>query len=337
MRTPTVILTIFTLLCASFAAADETEKVTKKQQFRMRIAGGLVPGSVKVKDLVRHFYIHIPMGLRKKKPIMAPAVFVLHGGGPSTDAIGVRASFKLDKVADREGFITVYPNGLGNQWNDARVAEFEKRNASQFADDVAFLRAVVGGLVKAKIIDSKRVYMTGGSNGGMMTFTMACAMADKLAAVAPVIASMPVELRDTCKPKRPLPILIMNGTEDQIIRWEGGRVSPMRKHDLGYILSLDHTIRLWHGYNGCSKKGKKKKIADKDPNDGTHIEVLTWRDCKAGSEVVVYKIVGGGHNWPGTDISRKPKNLQQYLGISNQDIDPREELWKFFKRHRLPG
>jgi len=321
---------------AGWSQTSDTKTKKKLPKYRITLAGALIPGSVKVKGMVRHFYLHVPKGLRKKKPIMAPAVFVLHGGGPSTDAIGLRGSFKMDKVADREGFITVYPNGLGNQWNDARIADFEKNNPAQFADDVAFLSAVIGGLGKSKIIDSRRVYMTGTSNGGMMTYTMACALADKLAAVAPAIASMPVELRDSCKPARPLPILIMNGTKDQIIPWQGGRVSPMRKHDLGYVLSVDHTVRLWHGYNGCPEKGTKKKLADKDPQDETSVEVLAWRDCKANSEVVVYKIVGGGHNWPGTNISRKPKALQPYLGVSNQDIDPREELWKFFKRHSLP-
>ena len=332
---PIIILFIVsTGFSQSLAEGKKTD--SKKNQIRMTVAGGLIPASVKVKGIVRHFYLHIPKNLRKRKPVSAPVVFYLHGGGPSSDALSSRISFKLDKLADREGFVVVYPNGLGNQWNDARVAEFEKRMPAQFADDVAFIDGIIRGLTKAKIADPKRIYMTGASNGGMMIYTLACKIAHKLAAIAPAMASMPVELRDSCKPKQPLPILIFNGADDQIIPWQGGRVSPMRKHDLGYVLSVDHTIRLWRGYNGCSKNGKKKKLAHKDAKDPTHVEVFNWSDCKNGSEVVVYKIVGGGHNWPGSDMSRKPEKLRRYLGVSNQDIDPKEELWKFFKRHKSP-
>ncbi len=337
------ILRLFLCLCligycgSAIAQSAKQQSGAKKKPQRLYVTSSLLPGAIKVGKLVRHFYVLIPKSIRKRKPIKAPVILYLHGGGPDTEALGTWRRSRMGKIADREGFIVVYPNGLGNQWNDARIAEFEKVLPAQFADDVAFLRALIDGLVNTKIADPKRIYMTGASNGGMMTFTAACRLADRLAAVAPAIASMPVELRDTCKPARPLPLLMMNGTKDRIISWQGGRVSPMRKHDLGYILSVDHSLRIWRRLNGCSDRAKLWKLKHKNAKDPTKVEIIRWQDCKAGAEVVLYKIVGGGHNWPGTDMKRKPKRLRPYLGHSNQDFDPREALWKFFKRHGLSG
>src|SRR5262249_10199184 len=128
-----------------------------------------------------------------------PAIIVLHGGTMTADQI--RRSVGVEPLVDREKIVAVYPQGIARQWNDGRIWQVAAwRRQESAADDVGFLRALITALVEERIIDPQRVYVIGPSNGGMMTFRLLCEAADLVAAAAAIIANMPVDLVDTCKP-----------------------------------------------------------------------------------------------------------------------------------------
>ncbi len=146
-------------------------------------------------DRVRSFILDVPQGLQTP----APTVFVLHGGGGTAERI--RRATLLHETGARVGFVTVYPQGLANQWNDARSSPVVvSKQGGTGADDVGFLRALVAHLVAAGVTDPGQVHVTGLSNGGMMTFRLACEAADVFAAFVPVIANLPEPAEHDCRP-----------------------------------------------------------------------------------------------------------------------------------------
>ncbi len=154
----------------------------------------------------------------------APLVVVLHGKTQRGADMITRTAWPL--IAKRDGFAVVYPDGLNNAWADARPEERRAgRGPPEGTDDVAFIAKLVEKLVADGTTDAKRVYVTGISNGGAMTMTLVCARADLFAAGATVIMNLTDESAAACHPSRPLPMLMMNGTVDPLIPYEGGRGS----------------------------------------------------------------------------------------------------------------
>ena len=167
----------------------------------------------------------------------------------------------------------------------------------QGTDDVAFIAKLVEKLVADGTADPKRVYVTGISNGGAMVMTLVCARADLFAAGASVIMNLTDETAVTCHPSRPLPMLIMNGTADPLIPYEGGRGSSYFAAD-GFW-STEKTVAFWRKLNGCeSDDASVTDLPDKAPADQSTVTRITSR-CPAGHDVVLYRINEGGHRMPG--------------------------------------
>src|SRR5262249_27387325 len=129
--------------------------------------------------LRRRYLLHEPSGRDPRKP--APLILMLHGGGGTPEHAG---DHRIAEAADSEGYLVAYPEGIDRGWNDGRGIH------GRTHDDVGFPSALIDELVKAKNVDPKRVYSTGISNGGFMSFTLACRIPEKLAAIAPVAGSM---------------------------------------------------------------------------------------------------------------------------------------------------
>ncbi len=171
--------------------------------------------------LQRTYYLHLPP--QHSPTVRLPLVLALHGGGRADgDELAKRTGY--NQLADQEGFIAVYPNGIDAQWNDGRGKTARKSDRIINIDDVGFLSTLIDHLIRDYNADPRRVYMTGLSNGGMMTLRMGCEAGSKLAAIAPVIANMPVKIANSCRPGFPLPLLLMNGTRDPMVPWQGGTV-----------------------------------------------------------------------------------------------------------------
>jgi polyhydroxybutyrate depolymerase len=254
---------------------------------------------------------------------------VLHGKTQTGADMVTRTAWPL--IAKRDGFAVVFPDGLNQAWADARPdARRAGGGPPDGTDDIGFIAALVDKLVKDGTADAKRVYVTGISNGGAMAMTLVCNRADLFAAGASVIMNLTDESAAACQPSRPLPMLMMNGTVDPLIPYEGGRGTSYFAAN-GYW-STDKTLAFWRNLNGCDTDGAATEIADKNPSDQSTVTLILSR-CPAGHDVALYRVNNGGHRMPGMfPDARFPKIATALLGPQNGDIDGAETIWAFFSR-----
>jgi polyhydroxybutyrate depolymerase len=264
--------------------------------------------------------VHLPRGAEPDRPL--PLVLALHGVRGNSVKMARLTGF--DTIADRHGFIVAYPQGIDNQWRDGRDAHFT-RGANPDVDDVGFINALLDVLEERYPVDTDRVYATGASNGAMMSHRLAVDCAGRFAAIAPVIGALPWNLRDET-PARPVPVLMINGTEDTFVPWEGGYI--LGRPDYGRILGAEETAAFWRGHNGCQGPPTDTLEPDRDPRDGTRLRVLKW---EGDAPVLLYRVEGGGHTWPGGFPVQKPL----MLGRHSTELDAGETIARFFLEHRL--
>ena len=260
----------------------------------------------------------------------APLVVVLHGNTQQGTAMTARTSWP--DVARRERFAVVFPDGLNRAWADLRArTERAGRMPPQGTDDVAFLSALIERLIADGIADRSRLYVTGLSNGGAMTLTMACKRADLIAAAAAVIFTFTDGMAGACNPARPVPLLLMNGTEDPLIPYGGGK-GTSRFAVEGYW-STARTVAFWRARNGCAADdGASTKLPDRDSKDGSTV-MLVPSSCPPGRDVLLYRVEGGGHRFPGArPDARLSRLVDTLLGRQNHDIDGPEVIWQFLSR-----
>jgi polyhydroxybutyrate depolymerase len=233
----------------------------------------------------------------------------------------------LEERGDRDGWIVVYPDGLGKQWSDGR----HDVNRPKDADDIGFLSAMIDALVAKENVDKKRVFATGISNGGFMSHRLGRELSSKIAAIAPVAANLQEEADLASVPSRAVSVLAINGTEDPIVPWEGGFVH-IGKQKRGKCRSVKDTIAWWAKVNGCAAEATISQEPDRDPEDGTCVRKEVHGGGKDGAEVILYAVEGGGHTWP----SGSPYLPQMIVGRVSKDVDANDLVWEFFKRHPMP-
>jgi polyhydroxybutyrate depolymerase len=282
-------------------------------------SGTIVSGGIE-----RQYDLHVPPS---RSDVQAPLVLVLHGGGGQDDAVGmIRDLTRFDALADTEQFVVAYPKAVDNYWNDGRGVR-RYRSHAQNVDDVGFITALADRLAAEARVDRRRVYVTGASNGAMMAYRVACERPDRFAGIAAVAGNLPARL--SCSPGRPIPVLVMNGTDDRLMPWNGGEVrfGPQR---LGEVLSAEDTVARWVALNGCDRAPATDPIPDRAPRDGTRVTRQTYSRCSADTEVELYRVEGGGHTWPGGP----QQTAQRIVGRTSRDIDATDVIWNFFSRHQ---
>jgi len=184
-------------------------------------------------------------------------------------------------------------------------------------------------MVKNYGIDPKRVYVTGISNGGFMSIRLAMDLSQKIAAAAPVAAQISKAIEKK-RPKLPISIMIINGTKDPIVPFDGGHIRLFRfGRDRGEILSTAASIEIFRSYDGCGKTPEIIKVKDKDPKDGAKVEIEKYTGGKLGTEVILVKVIGGGHTWPGGRRNLRPG----IVGGLCRDINASEMIIDFFLKY----
>jgi polyhydroxybutyrate depolymerase len=220
-------------------------------------------------------------------------------------------------IADREGFIVVYPEGFKRGWADGRgITHADKRGV----DDVAFIDRLVKVFQKRFSIDPTRIYIAGHSNGGFMAQRLAIEHSHHFAAVAVVAASLSEWLETRFTPSRPMPILFINGTADPVTSYVGGRQPGGAR-----VLSVEDTVKIWAHFNGCKEAPEVQEIHGL--NNGTFVSVFIYGSCKNNSQVKLYKIEGGGHVWPGESEGLSKSGVVKL----SAGTDASEEIWKSFE------
>jgi polyhydroxybutyrate depolymerase len=145
---------------------------------------------------------------------------------------------------------------------------------------------------------------------------------------------MAADRMDLCKPERPIPVFIINGTKDPLVPWNGGPIAG--KPTGGVVVSVDRTLELWRKLNGCTGEPKQRTLPDKDPNDQTRTTELVWPRCKDGVELKLYRVEGGGHSWHGAVRPVEASRIKR-TGAVSRDFSGAEEVWRFFSHHKLPN
>ncbi|PIR15484.1 MAG: polyhydroxybutyrate depolymerase [Elusimicrobia bacterium CG11_big_fil_rev_8_21_14_0_20_64_6] len=237
----------------------------------------------------RWWLVHEPASRSSAGPL--PVVLVLHGGGGNPRNAEMMSG--MSALADREGFLAVYPAGSGRfkrrllTWNAGNCCGYA---LDRGVDDAAFLAALIERLIKEGRADPKRVFMTGMSNGAMMAQRFACERAGLVAAIAPVAGQLNV---GTCKPSRPVAVLMIHGLEDEHAPYAGGAGKKMLKPRVDR--SVAASAAMWE---------------------------------RAGSSVTVLSHPGG-HVWPGGKAGRRYGNVDPALPEPRAS----EEMWRFFMEH----
>jgi polyhydroxybutyrate depolymerase len=206
---------------------------------------------------------------------------VLHGAGG--DSAAMMRTSHFNEAADAHGFLVAYVDGFDRHWNDLRgIPEWtaQKNNV----DDVGFFSALIDKLVATAGADGTRVYVAGISNGGLMSHRLGCELADKVAAIAPVVRTFTRKLANGCSPARPVPVLMFFGTADKLVPFGGG-LQKMGSIQTP-VLSAPETMAKWAALDGC----EAEPVVVKERRDYTR--------CRAGARVSAYILEGAGHAWP---------------------------------------
>ncbi len=267
----------------------------------------------------RRYVLSVPDGAEGELPL----VVALHGRLGT--GRGMARDLGLDELLDEQGFAAVYPDGYRRSWNDGRGGG---PAAEAGIDDVGFIEALLEEVAGQVTVDASRVYLVGISNGGMMAQRLACERAELFAATASIIASMPDTLEGSCEPSAVMSMLLLNGTEDPLVPYEGGEVSGDSE---GSVLSTADTMEFWRLRAGCDTDPEETAIDV--VADETSIRHLAWSGCQGGASVELYEVVGGGHTWPGG-----PQYLsEERIGVVSRDLDTAATLWTWFEPLRREG
>lgn len=321
-----LLVTTVGLSCEEMPGAIAEENVKPSQvETQPATVGQDFSGALTFDGKVRTYIVHVGNTCDATKP--APLVIVLHGGG-GTGAGTVKLT-GFNAIADREGFIVVYPDGIDRHWNDGRGVEWYRAHTEDI-DDVGFISALIDELSAKLNIDSKRVYATGISNGGMMSYRLGCELSQRIAAIAAVTASIAVNMAKVWSPSRPIPVLIIAGTADPLVPWDGGDIR-FGGRIYGTVLSVPETVQFWVEKNGCLAKPMVIRLPETDPTDGTTVRKEVYTGCQGGAEVVLYAVEGGGHTWAG-GLQYLPERI---IGKTSREFSASEVIWQFFKQHSL--
>jgi polyhydroxybutyrate depolymerase len=286
--------------------------------FSITYAAGDINSSFTVDGVEREYILHLP---KKYGNETLPLVMVFHGGGGTAEQI--KDHTKFNKLADKENFIVVYPNSVDKNWNDGRIGD----KLPMERDDVKFISMLIDTLTANYKVNSKRIFSTGISNGGFFSFYLALKLSNRILAIAPVTANLPENLKDTWKTDKPISVLLINGTKDPLVKFDGGPVGfKDDESGRGISLSTSWTIKILTENNSCMPGTKIEVIEDKEDDD-CKAEKETYYTCASGTKVILVTIKGGGHTWPGAS-QYLPKII---VGNVCKDFNATEMIWEFFK------
>ncbi|WP_117212889.1 alpha/beta hydrolase family esterase [Allorhizocola rhizosphaerae] len=259
----------------------------------------------------RPFQLHVPGS--SDPAAKAPLVVLLHGF--TSDAAQIESYFKLTAESQRRGFLLAMPDGTKDRegrrfWNATQACcDF----GGLGTDDSGYLSRLIDTVVARYPVDTKRVYFVGHSNGGFMSYRMACEHATKVTAIVS-LAGMATADVAACKPQRPVSILQVHGTDDRTVLFEGGG-NAGRSYP-----SVDATLAQWRGHNGCADEADASAAPmDLDSNlAGQETTVTTYRSgCRDATRVELWTIKGGSHG-PAFTSNFAPAVTDFLLALSSQ-------------------
>lgn len=242
-----------------------------------------------------------------------PLLFNLYGYGSNAVQQEVYGDFR--SIADTANFILVHPDGTDDMTGTAFWNAFG--SPSETVDDIGFISALIDTLSDDYNIDLNRVYSTGMSNGGFMSYTLACQLSQRIASIASVTGTMVTFNLNACNCQHPIPIMQVHGTLDGTVPYNGNAQGFVAVEDL-----VDH----WVGFNNCNTTAVETAVPDVNLTDGCTADRFVYSGGTNDASVELYRINGGGHTWPGAPV---------VIGVTNQDFSASVEIWRFFSQYSL--
>lgn len=258
------------------------------------------------KDLEREFTVYIPQTYSHSQQV--PLLFNFHGYGSNAYSQIGYGDFR--NLAEEQNFIIVIPQGSllegTTHWN------VESWTSASTTDDIDFTSTIIDKISAEYSIDLSRVYSTGMSNGGFMSYFLACFLSDEIAAIASVTGSMSQNVMNNCSPSHPTPIMQIHGTSDSVVPYISS--SPWTK-------SLEEVAQYWASFNNCTSD--TESIIQDANSDGKSGKLIHYSNCSNQVDVQLYEMTEMGHIWP--EIRR------------GDDIDGAEVIWNFLSQYNLSG
>ena len=283
------------------------------------LSGRLTEGTIEVGGRVRTYLLYLPQGLPKN----APLVVAMHGSAGNGTQMRIATGYGFERLADKRAFAVVYPDGLEGYWNTCSVVGDYAANRLNI-DDVGFLTALVDKLVAETSADPHRVFATGISRGGHMSFRLALEAPTRFRAVAAVAANVPAAKNFKCKPGQASPsVMIMNGTEDPLNPFAGGEAQLFGFIRRGQVRSSRESGQYFADLNAITAP---PVTATDSVAGGVRVERVLWRG-NGNVEVELVAIHGGGHVLP-QPYWRYPR----ILGPTPSEPNGPAVIWEFFER-----
>lgn len=266
----------------------------------------LLSDSFLIDNRYRTFHYKKPSPTNSK----ASLIFILHGSGGSGKQV-MNGAKKLEAIGERENILMIYPDGYKNYWNECRKMATSAANLENI-DENSFFNKMIDYFVSKYQASANHVFVIGTSGGGHMAYKLAITMPERFKAITAIIANLPdTSNMDCIESKKPMSVMIINGTSDPVNPYQGGEVK-ISQVKLGQVRSTDETFQYWAALSGYKRQPSKEKLPDTDPADGKTIEKFSY-ESKGNREVVLLKVINGKHDYP-------------------NDIDVYLEAWSFFKR-----
>lgn len=255
--------------------------------------------SILDQGVYRTFNLHLPAGYNDNNDY--PVVLNLHGLGSSGFEQQLYSSF--DAVADAEEFIVVYPDAIQNNWD-------------LFGNtDVTFLENLVD-TIRARYSTNNCLFSMGMSQGGFLSYKLACDLSSQITAIAVVTGNMITPWLNTCNVSDGMPVMHFHGTADEVVPYNGTFGIP----------PVEEAIAWWAAENMCDNPPFITPLPDISQGDNSTVHEFIYSGCDYNSEIILYKVIDGGHSWPGAIPIPT-------LGNTNQDIDASALIGDFFQNH----
>jgi len=269
-----------------------------------------INGTLQHGGLSRTFILYVPASYAPGVP--APLVFNFHGYSSNAQEQMFYGDFR--PIADTAGFLLVHPMGT----LDGSNTPYWNSGWGGTVDDIGFTSALIDFIAASYSVNLDRVFSTGMSNGGFMSYTLACSLSNRIAAIASVTGTMNVNQSLTCNAQHPMPVLEIHGTADATVPYDGN----------SFMAAIPDVLNYWVDFNNCTTTPQISAVPNSNLTDGCTAVHSLYSAGNNGVDVEHYKVIAGGHTWPGSAFT---------IGVTNNDFSASKKIWEFFMQYDING